>query len=328
LDDVSHTILSNKDGRFAWRPIQLCHPVLYVAIVHKLTEAANWKSVKKRFADFSRSPRIACMSIPVQSRSNKKDKAEQILRWWQAIEQRSIELALDYNVLIDADISDCYGAMYTHSIAWALHTKKVAKKNRRDENFLGNFIDNRIQDMRQGQTNGIPQGAVLMDFIAEMVLGYADVLIDRAIQKTGITDYQILRYRDDYRIFAGSVVDGEAIMKCIAESLADLGFKLNTQKTKLATDVISGAIKEDKQAWLSSVQRNQNLEKHLILIRNHGKLFPNSGSLQTALNEYLNQIVTLNGPPYQLNALISIVVDIAFHSPKTQPIAMAILSNC
>jgi hypothetical protein len=28
--------------------------------------------------------------------------------------------------------------------------------------------------MNNGQTNGIPQGSVLMDFIAEMVLGYID----------------------------------------------------------------------------------------------------------------------------------------------------------
>jgi hypothetical protein len=29
-----------------------------------------------------------------------------------------------------------------------------------------------MQGMNYGQTNGIPQGSVLMDFIAEMVLGF------------------------------------------------------------------------------------------------------------------------------------------------------------
>lgn len=327
LDDANHTILSNKDGRFAWRPIELCHPVLYVDLVHQITEPAHWAAIKKRFAKFSQPDCIACMSLPVQSRSKKRDKAEQILQWWQAIEQRSIELSLDYNVLVHADISDCYGAMYTHSIAWALHTKRVAKDKRRDHSMLGNVIDSRIQDMRRGQTNGIPQGSVLMDFIAEMVLGYADLLIDRAVQQSGITGFHILRYRDDYRIFAQSVVDGEAILKCIAESLVDLGFKLNTQKTKIDTDVIGGSIKEDKQAWNASIKGDKNLEKHLLLIRNHGVQFPNSGSLQTALASYLNRIDALTDAPYCLQALISIVVDIAFHSPKTQPTTMAILSK-
>ncbi|MCA9232257.1 MAG: RNA-directed DNA polymerase [Planctomycetales bacterium] len=327
VDDANHTILSNKDGRFAWRPIELCHPVLYVDLVHQITEPSNWDTIKKRFAKFAKPSRIACMSLPVQSRSKKRDKAEQILKWWQAIEQRSIELSLDYNVLIHADISDCYGAMYTHSIAWAVHTKPIAKQKRRDLSLLGNIVDNRIQDMRRGQTNGIPQGSVLMDFIAEMVLGYADLLIDKAIQQAGIVDFQILRYRDDYRIFAQSVVDGEAILKCIAESLVDLGFKLNTQKTKIDTDVIGGSIKEDKQTWNASIKSDANLEKHLLLIRNHGMRFPNSGSLQTALAGYLNRINALTDAPYCLQALISIVADIAFHSPKTQPSTMAILSK-
>ena len=327
LDDANHTILSNKDGRFAWRPIELCHPVLYVDLVHQITELGNWAAIQKRFTEFAKPARIECMSLPVQSRSKKRDKAEQILRWWQAIEQRSIELSLDYNVLIHADISDCYGAMYTHSIAWALHTKPDAKRKRRDHNLLGNVIDSRIQDMRRGQTNGIPQGSVLMDFIAEMVLGYADLRIDESIQQAGITDYQMLRYRDDYRIFAHSVIDGELILKCIAESLVDLGFKLNAQKTSIETDVIRGSIKEDKQAWNASIQRDYNIERHLLLIRSHGMRYPNSGSLQMALATYLTRIEKLSEQPYCLQALISIVVDIAFHSPKTQPTTMAVLSK-
>jgi hypothetical protein len=55
--------------------------------------------------------------------------------------------------------------------------------------------------------------------------------------------------------------------------------------------------------------------------------YPNSGSLTTALSRYLNRIDELTESPYCLQALISIVVDIAFHSPKTQPTTMAILSK-
>lgn len=37
--------------------------------------------------------------------------------------------------------------------------------------------------MQYGQTNGIPQGSVLFDFIAEIVLGYADLLLYEDLQK-------------------------------------------------------------------------------------------------------------------------------------------------
>jgi hypothetical protein len=45
---------------------------------------------------------------------------------------------------------------------------KFAKRNRSDKKSIGNIIDTAMQGMNYGQTNGIPQGSVLMDFIAEM----------------------------------------------------------------------------------------------------------------------------------------------------------------
>ena len=64
---------------------------------------------------------------------------------------------------------------------------------------IGNSIDKHLRDMAYGQTNGIPQGSVLMDFIAEMVLGFADLEISIRIQQANIQDYEIIRYRDDYQ---------------------------------------------------------------------------------------------------------------------------------
>jgi hypothetical protein len=71
--------------------------------------------------------------------SKKKDKAEQIGQWWQEIEQRSLKLSLDYEYLIEIDIIDCYGLIYTHSIAWALHTKKVAQEEKMNRDLIGNI---------------------------------------------------------------------------------------------------------------------------------------------------------------------------------------------
>jgi len=33
FEHVNHPILSSKDGKYAWRPLQLVHPVLYSALV-------------------------------------------------------------------------------------------------------------------------------------------------------------------------------------------------------------------------------------------------------------------------------------------------------
>jgi hypothetical protein len=329
-EGVNYSMLSNKDGRHAWRPFQLIHPALYVSLVQKITERGQWKVIQDRFKEFQKSENIKCLSIPIEASPKRKDKAAQILNWWQGIEQGSIEFALDYNYAFHADITDCYSAIYTHSIAWAVHGKAAAKASKADKNvyrtLVGNIIDSHVQDMRHGQTNGIPQGSTLMDFISELVLGYADLELSNRLKNAGITEFRILRYRDDYRIFVQSPHIGEAILKCLTEVLIDLGLKLNASKTTGAQLVVSNAIKPDKRAWLKGRQADANLQKHLLVIHAHGHDFPNAGSLTVALSHFherLNATKRISNPL----VLISIVTDIAYHSPKAFPVCSAIISR-
>ena len=326
-DDVNYTILNNKDGKYAWRPFQLIHPALYVSLVHQLTEENHWQSVLARFNEFSANKKLKCLSMPVVSLSDQKDKAEQISHWWNVVEQHSIELSLDYEYLIETDITDCYGAIYTHSIAWALHTKKGAKENRTDKNLLGNIIDGHLQDMHHGQTNGIPQGSVLMDFIAEMVLGLADLELSEKIKSAKIDDYCILRYRDDYRIFVNNPQDGERIIKFLTEVTIGLGLKLNPTKTKESNDIVRASIKADKLAWMGRKQTERSLQKHLLLIHDHAVHFSNAGSLAVALNGFHKRIARLKALIEQPLPLIAIIIDIAYRNPRTYAICAAILSK-
>ncbi|HUZ16914.1 MAG TPA: RNA-directed DNA polymerase, partial [Spirochaetia bacterium] len=275
--------------------------------------------------EFAKDPKIRCLSIPQESMSSRKDQASQILHWWQGIEQASIELALDFNYVFHADITDCYASVYTHSIAWAMHEKVVAKSKRRDHSLIGNLIDSRIQDMQHGQTNGIPQGSVLIDLIAEMVLGFGDLELIRRLAKENITDFQILRYRDDYRIFVNDSHAGESILKILTEILIGLGLKLNTSKTTNAQAIIASAVKSDKQVWLRAKQRDANLQKHLLLIHLHGTDFVNAGSLVAALDEFYKRLSSANTVRNPIQ-LISIAIDIGYNSPRCFPACAAIVS--
>jgi hypothetical protein len=325
-DGVNYPLLTNKDGRHAWRPLQLIHPALYVSLVNHITAKTHWKAIRARFSEFQSLSNFRCLSIPVRSRTTRKDKAAQILHWWQGIEQGAIELALDYAYVLHADITDCYAAIYTHSVAWALHGKATAKANRTDMTLIGNLIDAHVQDMRHGQTNGIPQGSVLMDLVSEMVLGYADLELSERLTKNGITDYVVLRYRDDYRIFVNNPQSGEAILKTLTEVMIDLGLKLNTAKTIGSQSVVSSSLKKDKLAWLRTRQSDRDIQKHLLVIHAHGVDYPNAGSLVVALarfHERLSKTKKLRNPV----PLISIAVDIAYSSPRTFPVCAAIISK-
>ena len=325
-EGVNYSMLSNKDGRHAWRPFQLIHPALYISLVEHITKPGNWKTILARLKEFQKLQNFKCLSLPIEAPSSKTDKAAQILNWWQGIEQGAIELALDFNYVLHADITDCYADIYTHSIAWALHTKPVAKAKKSDKSLIGNIIDSHIQDMRHGQTNGIPQGCVLMDLIAEMVLGYADLDLGSRLIAAGITEFQILRYRDDYRIFVQNPQHGEAILKSLTEVLIDLGLKLNTGKTTGSLQVVASSIKPDKRGWLRGRQGDPNLQKHLLIIHAHGIDFPNAGSLTVALTHF-HERLTKAKRIQNSRVLISIGVDIAYNSPRTFPVCAAIISK-
>ena len=326
-EGVNYTIFANKDGKYAWRPHQLIHPVLYVALVNTLTERNNWIFLKQKFKDFAANKNIKCLSLPVTSLSDSSDKSEQVMQWWQEVEQKSITLALDYEYLITTDITDCYPSIYTHSVAWSLHSKAVAKQRRNDKTLLGNQIDSFIQDMSHGQTNGLPQGSVLMDFIAEMILGYADIELGDKIASENISNYKILRYRDDYRIFVNNLQDGEKIVKMLTEVMLELGLKLNPIKTRASNDVIRASIKEDKLAWLAREKLARSFQKRLLIIHDHATQYPNSGSVIVALLIFYKHIIKIEKQLNDTMQLISIVVDIAFKNPRSYEIAAAIISK-
>jgi hypothetical protein len=326
FEDINYTIYSNKDGRYAWRPLQLIHPVIYVDLAHRMTEPNAWAEIQSRFADFAKDSRTRCLSIPQESLTKRKDQGAQILHWWQGIEQASIELALDFNYVLHADLTDCYTSVYTHSIAWAVHGKPKAKAQKSDQSLIGNAIDARIQDMRNGQTNGIPQGSVLLDLIAELVLGYADLELSQRLANDKITAFQILRYRDDYRIFVNDSQVGESILRALTEILIALGLKLNVSKTTGAQAVIESSLKIDKREWMRRRQGDRNLQKHLLLIHSHGTDFPNAGSLIVTLDEFYRRLASLKtvGHPMQL---ISIAIDVGYNSPRCFPACAAIVSK-
>ena len=325
--DVNYTLFCNKDGKYAWRPTQILNPVIYVKLVNLITEENNWDFLKQRFKKFQSNTQIQCTSIPVLPEPDeKKMKAQQILSWWSSFEQKSVQLSLEYRHVFLTDITDCYGAMYTHSIAWAVHGKDIAKAQKRNHNLLGNEIDYFIEDMRFGQTNGISQGSVLMDFVAEIVLGYVDRLLSHQLKKEKIQEYKILRYRDDFRIFVNEPSVGEKILKKLTEILCDFGMRLNSSKTKSSSDIISASIKDDKRAWLSQSANFESLsfQKKLLLIHEHSIKFPNAGSLLKPLNGVLEKI---SGSTIDTDVMISLVVDIAYRNPRTYPVCVAIIAE-
>lgn len=288
FDNVNYKLYHNKNGKYSWRPFELIHPLLYVNLINTITEQSNWDTILKRFKRLNRRTQIECMSMPIVSENDKSDKANQILEWWKNIEQKSLELGLEYKYIYHTDISDCYASIYTHSIPWALHSKRVSKQKK--SSLIGDRIDTQIQAMAFGQTNGIPQGSVLMDFIAEIVLNYADLLLTLKLRKIKKSKFKIIRYRDDYRIFVNDLSVAEDIVKNLTEVLMELGLKLNSSKTESFDNVIANSIKVDKLNWLMIKDNNISLQKKLLLLHKYSLEHTNSSILCQELQNIFNII--------------------------------------
>lgn len=328
-DGLNYTLMFNKDGDFGWRPFELMHPVIYAKCIDLITQEENWKIIRDRFSRFSKGV-VECCSMPVvvpdRSESPKKS---QILKWWKSIEQRSLELSLQYSHVSLTDVSNCYPSIYTHAIAWAIYGRPDAKKWRSKKNKLGNQIDQLIRSSREGQTNGIPQASLLSHLLAELILGYCDTYIDEKLKdKEGVV---ILRYRDDYRIFANSDADCADGLKAVSECLNIFGMKLGAAKTERTSNVVLGAVKQDKIDALSLTRRQTTLQKELLIIHRFCCKSPGSGATKFLIKEFLDRLERrLPKNAWKIEnpiVLSAILLDIAAKTPAVFPAVATTISK-
>lgn len=327
--DVNYKLLTNKDGRFAWRQLELIHPAIYVSIVNLICQEENWAKIVAKFQEFSQTC-VQCTSIPQVSEEEKSDKARQVQEWWHEVEQASLKLAIEYRYLCSVDVADCYGSLYTHSIGWALDGYEKAK-SQKCRNELGSKIDEYIRACRFGQTNGIPQGSVLSDFVAEIILGYVDTKISERLDSQKLSDFSIIRYRDDYRIFTNDADTGELIVQAISQSLIEVGMRLNTSKTKFSDNIISGSLKPDKMEALHLIDigssHAKTIQKQMLRIHELGLKYPNSGSINKLLSGLFNDLKNNNRLENEdISVLMSILTDMALKSPRAIPAISALMT--
>ena len=335
-DRVNYRLLGNKDSSYAWRPYELVNPALYVDLVHLVTEEQGWNELSARFNHFAANNYVTCCSMPLIKSRRKTQRGTQILSWWEGVEQESLKLSLKYSYVFDADITNCYGSIYTHSIAWALHGKHLARADRNTKTLLGSKIDEKFQTMRYRQTNGIPQGSAISDFMAELVLGYIDELVTEKIKDSSPSistrEFKILRFRDDYKIFTNKPELGKKLLRMVSEILSDFGMHLNTSKTKESSDPVLSAVKEDKIDELFVVPKEDNYAKWLLQIYATVDKHPNSGKVVRQLNYFHKQLYSRHEAGQKLESyekadvMLGIITNIAIRNPKYYNWSVAIIS--
>lgn len=292
LSNVNLDILLNKDGHYAVRPIVLANPFLYYFLVREICNEQSWILIKKLFEKFQ-VPHITSCAMPVIPKGTEPfHKSTTIINWWSSMEQRSIELSLEYRYMFVTDITNCYGSVNPQAFDWAFSLKGTRFENG-NKNSIPKNIQKYLRAFQQGRNIGIPQGSAIFDFIGEIILGYSDLLLHEAIHKAGITNpYEIIRYRDDYRIFCNDKDVLEKISYILQHVLESLNFRMNSKKTKISESIVTDAIKSDKLAYIYNTPifnkkgcDFDSFEKHLLYILMFARQYPDSGSIKTMLSD-------------------------------------------
>jgi len=333
FEGVNYTILSNKDGGFAWRPLQIIHPVLYGDLVNIMTDKGSWKEITELFSR-QKDSSVECISIPLESNTDESSRAAQVSNWWDKIEQESLRKSIDYKFMFQTDISNCYPSIYTHSLEWAIcpggriKIKTDRAKGEKPRN-IGTEIDKRLRYMNQDQTIGIPQGSTLMDFIAEIVLAGTDLELTERLKDEfpAQSRYSILRYRDDYRVFSDEYQVGHSIMKILNDVLSKWNMKMNVSKTSETSDILSNSIKQEKMEELYTAPIRHSYQKEAMRIYMLSKRYPNSGLIAKKLTDFYDRISrtkTIKRLDYEV--AVAIVTMIAYYSPKYMSQTASIVS--
>lgn len=292
LSDVNLDILLNKDGNYAVRPIILANTFLYYFLVREICNEQAWTLIKNLFEKFQ-VPHITSCALPIIPKEKESfHKSTTIINWWSSMEQRSIELSLEYRYMFVTDITNCYGSVNPQAFDWAFSLKNTQYENN-DECPISKNIQKYLRAFQQGRNIGIPQGGAIFDFVGEIILGYSDILLHEAIKKAGITThYEIIRYRDDYRIFCNDKDVLEKISYSLQHVLNSLNFRMNSKKTMISDSVVTDAVKPDKLAYIYNTPifnkkgcDFDSFEKHLLYILMFARQYPNSGSIKTMLSD-------------------------------------------
>lgn len=290
MAEANYDIMLNKDGKYAVRVLSLSNPFLYYLLAREICTPEHWAAIHDDFKVFGSAPHIQAVGIPVIP-ADKEDfhKATTILNWWNRFEQMAVKLSLDYRYMFVTDITNCYGTIELQTVEKALSRKGTAS-----EVDVKTDIVRILTMLRQGRNIGLPQGSTLYDIIAEIVLGYADMLLREALERDGITEgYEILRYRDDYKVFANDKDLLERISYTLQHVLEGLNLRLNSAKTRISDSIITDSIKPDKLAYIYNTPIYNNkkqcdfdgIQKQLLFILQFGRQYPNCGQMRMLLSK-------------------------------------------
>lgn len=224
---------------------------------------------------------------------------------------------------VRTDVSRYYGTIYTHIIPWIIHTKSIAKTNRKDNTLLGNLLDKNLRESNSGQTLGIPIGPDTSLVIAEIIGCTLDEMIQKKFNTSAIKGF---RYIDDYYIYCENQADSEKVFKYVQSIFTEFQLDINEEKTKISKFPFpyepDWSIELGSFTFRKHPQSQQtDIERFVSIAFKHAKNNPKDSVLNFAIT-VLKGIALFNE---SWNLYQSLILKIALSEPVTLPTVAQIL---
>lgn len=218
-------------------------------------------------------------------------------------------LLIGKRYVVKADISNCFPSIYTHSLSWALATKKESKKysGQKHQDKWFNQIDFYTRNLKDGETHGILIGIHTSNLISEIIL----TAVDKPMYDKG---YRYIRNIDDYTCYVETKEKAEEFLVDLSTELKHYDLILNHKKTEIlklplastenwVRKLNSFVFSNDDKLKLSEVRAYLDIALDLMF---HNK--ENSAILNYAIKVLAKKEMTRNAKDYFLKTVHHLVL--------------------
>lgn len=217
------------------------------------------------------------------------------------------ELLIGKKYIVQADISNCFPSIYSHAIPWALVSKEISKKYKKDDLKWFNQIDVKTRNMKEAETHGVLIGPHTSNLISEIILV--------AVDNTLATKYDYIRNVDDYTCYLETKENTDQFLVDLSYELKKYNLTLNHKKTKILE--LPQAATEH---WIRKINTFTFPEEGIKLKLTHIRAFldialelmsenkNNSSVLNYAIKILSNREMTKNGKTYFINTIHHLVL--------------------
>ena len=263
------------------RAISIPNPLHYIQLAEQVV--THWSDLLAH-----------CNSSPL-SRTAPKPDSTRAITWQTSLDQLTIlraEQRVGARYVLQSDVTNFYGSVYTHAIPWALHTKATAKADRSPRcstnggpPLYGNLLDLTSRNIQSGQTIGIPIGPDTSIPIGEALLASVDNLLANRIGGS-LTGF---RFVDDYELVFGTFTEAENARNILQDSLAEFELQLNPRKTRIIElpSTLDTSWAQELSSFAIGSQRANVLQSQLIRYFSRAfelaRLFPGDPVLKYAV---------------------------------------------